>query len=146
MAITHEPLHCTQDCVESKFRSSPLKSDMEKKKRRHICFFFFVILCNDNDIIDMNNAVSATTLLLFFSLSFYNPVIFTPPQKRDVLSSGSLYCKNITIRDVLSRSSQLLLRTFLCSPRHHHGLNTDSMAVPLAPCILRCDCIDVWFF
>uniref|UniRef100_A0A671W2V2 ArfGAP with RhoGAP domain, ankyrin repeat and PH domain 2 n=1 Tax=Sparus aurata TaxID=8175 RepID=A0A671W2V2_SPAAU len=26
-----------------------------------------------------------------------------------------------------------------------HGLNTDSMAVPLPPCILRCDCIDVGF-
>lgn len=76
-----------------------------KPDRERTCLFFFFILCNDNDIIDMNNAMSANIpppFFFFFLLLFHNPVIFTPPENRNVPSSSSLYCENITIRDIRS--------------------------------------------
>lgn len=107
-------------------------------KKRDTCVFWF-ILCNDNDIIDMNNAMSATTLLLF-----------SPPS--DFHAATEAWCTVLWFTLLQEhynlRCSALFPSTFEdISPFHSppHGLNTDSMAVPLPPCILRCDCIDVGF-
>lgn len=132
----HELLYCAQDCGESKFRSSPMKSDSERKKR-HDCFFFFFILCNDNDIIDMNNAMSATTpffITEWFSRR-YRSVMYCPPVhsiartlQSDMFLAFSSYFKGISPL----YSSQ-------------HGLNTDSVAVPFCPLFSTSDNINAWF-